>query len=698
VAIGGWVERPFRAALATFVAALTLSAVGLSMPVTTAAAAGWSLVSSANLAGFADQGLNSVSCLSQNFCMAVGQYRSPDLGVHPLIERWDGSAWSIVSNTTGNDALRSVSCASTSSCVAVGDESLIERWDGSAWTVMTSPVIGTLQGVSCTAPGACTAVGYVAGATRYTLIESLSGGAWGLVSSPNVWGPNQTPLDNQLDGVSCVSTTACTAVGSNSNGTKKQPLIESSTHGDQWSIVSNPDVSTGDSALHGVSCVSVSACTAVGETATATTPSALIERWNGSQWLPVPTQPSLNNGDILESVSCTSSSACTAAGYSVTGGTLVEQGNGAVWQVQPTPNPSPLTGTEYDHLRGVSCVAKNQCTSVGDYYNGGNVHFGVVERQRGGSWSIAPSPHRQVFGDDLEGVSCVAATRCTAVGAFINNNGVTQSLIESWDGSSWTAIPSSGSGESSVSCVSAQSCMAVGSVLQEWNGSSWSVLPNPAGSAGSVRSVSCVATDMCMAVGNVIEKWNGSSWSVVPGAAPGALLQGVSCVSAQSCMAVGMLEDSNFVPVHTVAESWDGTTWTLRPTSDGQLHQNALMGVSCDGPTSCTAVGLTSSGQPQALVEVWDGAAWTLEPTSIDGTLLGVSCVSGGSCTAVGWNFNGTVTASGRAASWTIASTPTSATPKDVLLGVACLNTGACTAVGRSDSNGESTTLVEVSS
>ena len=83
--------------------------------------------------------LNSVSCFSESFCMAVGQ--SSGSGVHPngvgVIEEWDGSAWSVVPNPQSsavNVWFSSVSCPSTANCFAVGrddtDGGFIDSWDG----------------------------------------------------------------------------------------------------------------------------------------------------------------------------------------------------------------------------------------------------------------------------------------------------------------------------------------------------------------------------------------------------------------------------------------------------------------------------------------------------------------------------------------------------------------------------------------
>lgn len=65
--------------------------------------------------------------------------------------------------------LASVSCLTSTSCFAVGDafahgsdRPLVEHWDGAAWSVVPTPalsVIGSLGAVSCASAGFCVAVG-----------------------------------------------------------------------------------------------------------------------------------------------------------------------------------------------------------------------------------------------------------------------------------------------------------------------------------------------------------------------------------------------------------------------------------------------------------------------------------------------------------------------------------------------------------
>jgi hypothetical protein len=97
-----------------------------------------------------------VTVTGPNDIWAVG-YEYEDGGnaiAHPLIQRWDGSEWSVVANPIVPDGhyTNLADAAWLSSTVAVGastDESdnydpLIEEWNGPAWTLATVPEIRSL--------------------------------------------------------------------------------------------------------------------------------------------------------------------------------------------------------------------------------------------------------------------------------------------------------------------------------------------------------------------------------------------------------------------------------------------------------------------------------------------------------------------------------------------------------------------------
>ena len=90
-------------------------------------------------------------------------------------------------NPSGYSFLNGVSCASTTSCDAVGysassplfstGSTLVEHWNGTSWSIVTSPnplgaTAAALHGVSCPSTTTCFAAGtYRVNANQYTLIE-----------------------------------------------------------------------------------------------------------------------------------------------------------------------------------------------------------------------------------------------------------------------------------------------------------------------------------------------------------------------------------------------------------------------------------------------------------------------------------------------------------------------------------------------
>ena len=82
------------------------------------------------------------------------------------------------------------------------------------------------------------------------------------------------------------------------------------------------------------------------------------------------------------------------------------------------------------------------------------------------SATIVPSPNAGTSDDELYSVSCVSANECVAVG-FTNTGSAIETLTMVWDGSVWSIVTSPNAGTSddellSVSCVSASDCVAVG--------------------------------------------------------------------------------------------------------------------------------------------------------------------------------------------------------------------------------------------
>src|SRR5439155_753020 len=115
--------------------------------------------------------------------------------------------------------------------------------------------------------------------------------------------------------------------------------------------------------------------------------------------------------------------------------TLIEHWNGSSWSVVLSPNPP---GTSYAELYGVAAVSANDVWAVGEY--GGGT---LVEHWNGSSWNTMPSPNPHIGTADhkLKGVAAVSASDVWAVGNY-NSGTAYQTLVEHWNGSNWSVVPS----------------------------------------------------------------------------------------------------------------------------------------------------------------------------------------------------------------------------------------------------------------
>ncbi len=346
-----------------------------------------------------DNGLAATTCVSSIDCWAVGYYY---LGGYDqtLIEQYNGTSWSIVpsdnTSPSQNNYLNSVSCDSSIDCWAAGYyyagtqyQTLIEHYDGTSWTKFTSPnKSGTqhnyLDGISCMSSANCWAVGYyLSGSYHQTLIEQYNGTNWTIVTSPNMGSTE----DNFLFGVTCTPSAECWATGYYQSGSHYQTLIEH--YNGSWSLFGSANTSsTQDNYLNGVSCVSSTNCVAAGYYYNGTHNQTLAEQYNGTSWtLALPLNTSSSQDNFLNAVTCVSATNCSAAGYSSatkasSDQTLIEQYNGSSWTIVPSPNTGP---SQRNDLNGIACVSSSNCWAIGDYTT---TPYQTLVEQYNGSWSI----------------------------------------------------------------------------------------------------------------------------------------------------------------------------------------------------------------------------------------------------------------------------------------------------------------------
>jgi hypothetical protein len=541
----------------------------------------WTILPSPNVAGATGSALGIVSCASATSCLSVGSFTKASTSQHFAVQ-WNGTGWSTTAAPIAAAGTPieffDVSCASSTLCFAVGSSStpslneqpLIERWNGTSWSVVAAPNPTSdrnrLTGVSCPTATTCFAAGtYVYdGSQNKTLIERWNGTSWSIVSSPNA----PKTETNILTAVSCSAATSCVAVGESLTG---RTLIEQ-WNGTTWSIVAKGGSHSG---LQNVSCTSASNCFAVGSFNDGSVTKILIERWNGTTWSIVPSpNPAGAVSSGLIGISCVTTTSCFAVGSFASpdlahSAPLIERWNGSSWVIVASPSPA---GAARAGFGSVSCATATSCVAVGSSVNSSFVGKTLIERWNGSTWAIVASPNPAGSpGAGLSSVDCVTATSCFAAGSYTVSsafNAPLKTLIERWNGTSWSIVVSPNKAGvrandlQSISCATATSCFAVGDVrpenapsttlIQRWNGTSWSIVasPNAVGS-NHLAGVSCPTAATCFAVGDVsnggyrtlVESWNGTTWSLTTSpnvsGADSSQLAGVSCVTAVSCFAVG---------------------------------------------------------------------------------------------------------------------------------------------------------------
>jgi len=244
------------------------------------------------------------------------------------------------------------------------------------------------------------------------------------------------------------------------------------------------------------------------------------------------------------------------------------------------------------------------------------------------SWTGLQPPSPGSTLNELAGVAVVSSCRAWAVGTYSNPGTGDLTLIERWNGFSWTQVPS----------------------------------PNPSSSVNVLFGVAATSPTNAWAVGDyaiggadqtLVEHWNGTRWKRVfspsPGGSHGNGLEGVAATSPTNAWAVGTY--NNGTAEQTLVERWNGTRWKHVPSPNpgGPTHANFLSGVAATSSTNAWAVGSYFNGTSfQTLVERWNGTRWKHVPSPNPGGptntngLSGVAATSSTNIWAVGRYFNGT--------------------------------------------------------
>lgn len=270
--------------------------------------------------GYDGASLNDLSCPTANWCIAVGQLPDAANGDGlPWTDAYSGGRWtpSALPHPSGQiTGIAGISCPATGQCIAVGSSydrhdvfhPLIERLLNGAWSLDTWAGGGAtiLRAVSCATVSSCVAVGENGG---HPTAAVLRNGQW--TASP------LTPPSGQsfefFTGLDCVTATACTAIGVGFAGNSYHPMAAVLGSG-RWSMSALPEPMDAGGLTGQISCIHADACVAV-QSGTA---APHVETMKGGVWtaalLPVPT--GLNGRVSMSALSCPGSARCVAVGAS----------------------------------------------------------------------------------------------------------------------------------------------------------------------------------------------------------------------------------------------------------------------------------------------------------------------------------------------------------------------------------------------
>jgi len=279
-----------------------------------------------------------------------------------------------------------------------------------------------------------------------------------------------------------------------------------------------------------------------------------------------PTPPS----QLLMNVACARQSACVATGVaggskfnpnSSWGDTFKVAGSGVVTMHRAFPLKG-FVGYDSD------CVEGGGCLTVGKVFHTSGGTLAILSATLGMSNDRLNQPLGSEAHGGLFGLSCPSPTRCYAVGSLTvtSHHGTREAVIVEGHGTRWRRMPlplleGHSSSLASISCVSATTCVAVGSITRngvpsrpvalELVGGSWRTMSvsRAVRDHGDLTAVTCLTATDCLAVGDGVTStsspsskstatsFQGGAWQVVP--VPKVTnMNHLACLNPDECFAI----------------------------------------------------------------------------------------------------------------------------------------------------------------
>ena len=463
-------------------------------------------------------GMDSVSCVSAGNCTAVGGYTDSSGNEQGVLSTetsgtWGGGVEAPLPTNAGSNPqvfLTSVSCTSAGNCTAVGGyldssgglQGLLLTETSGTWArgveaslpsnaTLPFPTV-TLNQVSCTSAGDCTAVGVYSipptdgggSAVLEGLLLTETSGTWARGVEAPV--PANAGTGAIVQSVSCVSAGNCIAGGeyADSSGNQQGLLVQDISG--TWSADgaaplpanagSNPEVN-----LNSVSCVSSNVdCGAVGT------------YFDNAGFA---------HGVLLTGFRKVTSPVGRTGGHGpVCGGLREEPCASEVWSGVEATAPEDASSPDVQ-LFSVSCASPGDCSAAGQYLDSAGIEQGLLLTETSGTWAqgvqATPPANANANPDGfLTTVSCASAGNCTAVGSYRDSSDRLQGLLLTETSGTWTqgveaALPANAGSSpqvilNAVSCATADNCVAVAGYTDS-SGRGQGLLLTEAGSAPPIR-------------------------------------------------------------------------------------------------------------------------------------------------------------------------------------------------------------------
>lgn len=698
-----------------------------------------------------ENNLLGVETLGANNTWAVGTYYQDEAEL-TLIQHWNGSTWDVVDSPnpgTTENILTSVAAVSANDIWAVGYyvpdggsifQTLIQHWNGAAWTVVPSPNPGVgdnfLQDVTAVSANDVWAVGYYYTASdKMALLQHWDGAVWTVVPSPtddlSAESAYGGPVSHGLNGIEALSVNDIWAVGLYRDPGNVMQTLTLHWDGTAWAVVLSPNVSNSFNELNDVTMISANDVWAVGSYADDTGAGTLIEHWNGAAWTVV-SSPNQANIDILHNVSAVATNDVWAVGVSLDAAyvshALMEHWDGTAWSTIPIAGMDETGST----LLGVSTAGPGSVWSVGYAWDPGNFisqQRTLTERWDGTEWIREESPNPGVATNELISISALTAGDVWAVGnATSVYTGTEMTLIEHWDGATWSIVPSPNIGASAnylqdVAAIEPNDVWAVGYhgdpngnqriLIEHWDGTEWTVVPGPdEGNFSSLAAVTAVSADDVWAVGNygnagsteqtLVVHWDGTVWTTIYSPNQGSntnFFTDVTAISSTDVWAAGSYYTTGGVQ-QTLTQHWDGSVWLIVPSPNVGSGINSLQGISAASASDVWAVGgyIDTGSIYRTLVEHWDGTAWTVTAGPNVGAganvLVDVAALGPNDVWAVGLYQDSSyhsLAAHWNGTQWLIVPVPSAGADQHTLMAVSAVDEGDVWIAGNRGENGSVT-------